>query len=110
MVVISGVKKQANRLKKVRGLDKERFIYGIHSSKLIICPGCNKKLCYWIGGSPHDIECLNDGCRFYKKPPTNGRYKFASDRPYEEDWQDKKESEKDTKKIETDDLDFGTWG
>ena len=39
------------------------------NTKLMECPGCHEEACHWIGGSPKDIECLNDSCEFFKMPP-----------------------------------------
>lgn len=110
---LGSVMSKAKRLRKVRAdMDKDEFIHGIHSSKLCECPGCGKKTCYWIGGGPNDIDCLNHACKFYQPKLEEGqqRYQFSSDRPYEEIENDNNDDDEDTKELNIDDFNFGDMG
>ena len=92
--------------KKKAELDKSQMVYGVHSDKLVDCPGCGLMTCYYMGGGPKDIECANSDCQFYRKPPKEEgkRYFFGTEKPYENDTMSPPDDE-DTKELSVDDID-----
>jgi len=86
----SAMKQAAERLKTIRSNigNKWSFRAGSgHDLKLVKCVGCGEESCYYIGGGPKDIECLNENCEFFRLPPSDGgkRYYTGWEKPYETD-------------------------
>ncbi len=101
---------KADKLKELRGLDRNEFVHGVRSDDLQDCPGCGENTCYYMGCSPHDIECVNERCKYYKKYTEEKRIYYSWEKDYKDTWDEeqkkKKEEDEDTKEIPLDDLDF----
>lgn len=57
-----------SQAKKLKSLNKGEFVYGINEDKCIMCPGCGKRLCYYMGVTPSSVKCANPQCRWFEKP------------------------------------------
>ncbi|MHA2009838.1 MAG: hypothetical protein ACXADW_02825 [Candidatus Hodarchaeales archaeon] len=83
-------KKNSEKLKKVKeeinGLNKWIFRTGAPKDlKLFECPWCKEQSCYYIGGGPSNVECLNSNCKYYKVPPKESKEAKESEESKKED-------------------------
>ena len=93
--------------------DNAKKLKGVHSHlKFVKCPGCGQETCYWIGGAPHDIECINVYCKFYAVPIGEGEKRihfgegYGCDKPYNESEPKKVVSDEEAPEFDLDDFEF----
>lgn len=82
----SAMTEAAKKLRRLRDEIDKPVAENSGGAKLYDCPGCGEHTCYWIGGGPHDIECLNRQCKFFEEPPPEGTKRITTsfEVPFEE--------------------------